>query len=79
MDLRNTIRTIGRSGPVGFGWCFRMRAAIIGVSVSETNAEKMMVTASVTANSRNRRPDDIRHEQQRNQHGDERDRQRHDR
>ena len=33
-----------------------MRAAIIGVSVSETNAEKMMVTASVTANSRNRRP-----------------------
>ena len=33
-----------------------MRAAIIGVSVSETNAEKMIVTASVTANSRNRRP-----------------------
>ena len=28
----------------------------MGVSVSETNAEKMMVTASVTANSRNRRP-----------------------
>ena len=33
-----------------------MRAAIIGVSVSDTNAEKMIVTASVTANSRNNRP-----------------------
>ena len=31
-------------------------AAIMGVRVSETNAEKMMVTARVTANSRNRRP-----------------------
>ena len=28
----------------------------MGVSVRETNAEKMMVTARVTANSRNRRP-----------------------
>ena len=28
----------------------------MGVSVSETNAENMMVTARVTANSRNRRP-----------------------
>ena len=28
----------------------------MGVSVSETNAENMMVTASVTANSRNSRP-----------------------
>ena len=33
-----------------------MRAAIIGVSVSETTAESTMVTASVTANSRNSRP-----------------------
>src|SRR5271168_2897252 len=38
------------------GWCFRIRAAIMGVSVRETNAENMMVTARVTANSRNRRP-----------------------
>ncbi len=33
-----------------------MREHIIGVSVSETTAEIMMVTASVTANSRKRRP-----------------------
>ncbi len=33
-----------------------MRAHIIGVRVSDTTAEMMMVTASVTANSRNRRP-----------------------
>ena len=33
-----------------------MRPAIMGVSVSETNAENTMVTASVTANSRNSRP-----------------------
>ncbi len=33
-----------------------MRAHIIGVSVSDTTAEMMMVTASVTANSRNSRP-----------------------
>jgi hypothetical protein len=33
-----------------------MREHIIGVSVSETTAEMTMVTASVTANSRNRRP-----------------------
>ena len=38
------------------GLCFKMRAAIIGVSVKETKAEKMIVTASVTANSRNSRP-----------------------
>ena len=33
-----------------------MRALIMGVSVRETTAERTMVTASVTANSRNRRP-----------------------
>jgi hypothetical protein len=33
-----------------------MRAAIIGVSVRETTAEMTIVTASVTANSRKRRP-----------------------
>ena len=33
-----------------------MLADIIGVSVSETNAENTIVTASVTANCRNRRP-----------------------
>jgi hypothetical protein len=33
-----------------------MREAIIGVSVSETIAEITIVTASVTANSRKRRP-----------------------
>ncbi len=33
-----------------------MRAHIIGVSVSDTTAEMMIVTASVTANSRKRRP-----------------------
>ena len=33
-----------------------MRDDIIGVSVSETIAEMMIVTASVTANSRKRRP-----------------------
>src|SRR5579863_10286101 len=38
------------------GWWRRMRADIMGVRVSDTKAEKMMVTASVTANSRNRRP-----------------------
>src|SRR5580693_7683510 len=34
----------------------RMRALIMGVRVRETIAEKTMVTASVTANSRNKRP-----------------------
>jgi hypothetical protein len=33
-----------------------MRAAIIGVSVSETTAETRIVTLSVTANSRKSRP-----------------------
>ncbi len=33
-----------------------MRAAIMGVSVSETTSEMAMATASVTANSWNRRP-----------------------
>ncbi len=33
-----------------------MREHIMGVSVSETTAEITMVTASVTANSRKRRP-----------------------
>ena len=33
-----------------------MREHIIGVRVSETTAEMMMVTARVTANSRKRRP-----------------------
>jgi len=33
-----------------------MRALIIGVSVRETTAERIIVTASVTANSRNSRP-----------------------
>ncbi len=36
--------------------CFSILAAIIGVKVRETKAEKMIVTARVTANSRNRRP-----------------------
>ena len=35
---------------------FRMRADIMGVSVMDTAAEMMTVTASVTANSRKRRP-----------------------
>src|ERR1035441_10370605 len=38
------------------GWRRKMRALIMGVSVRETTAETMMVTARVTANSRNRRP-----------------------
>ena len=37
------------------------------------------MTLSVTANSRNSRPDDVAHEQQRNQHRDQRDGQRDDR
>ena len=36
--------------------CFRMRADIMGVRVRDTTAEMMIVTASVTANSRKRRP-----------------------
>ena len=35
---------------------FNQRADIIGTSVSDTTAEIKMVMASVTANSRNRRP-----------------------
>ena len=35
---------------------FRIRADIIGVSVNDTTADNMIVTASVTANSRNSRP-----------------------
>ena len=38
------------------GVCRRMREAIMGVSVRETTAERMMVTAKVTANSRKSRP-----------------------
>ena len=38
------------------GVCLRSRADIIGVSVSDTNAEIRIDTASVTANSRKRRP-----------------------
>jgi hypothetical protein len=53
-------------------------AHIIGTSVSDTTAEISMVTARVTANSRNRRPDDVLHEQQRNEHGDQRDGERND-
>jgi len=34
----------------------RIRAHIIGVSVSDTTADTRMVTLKVTANSRNRRP-----------------------
>ena len=36
--------------------CFRSRALIIGVSVSEIRAEIRIETASVTANSRKSRP-----------------------
>ncbi|MNK78824.1 hypothetical protein D3C87_984720 [compost metagenome] len=39
-----------------FGSCLSQRADIIGTSVSETTPEIRMVIASVTANSRNRRP-----------------------
>jgi hypothetical protein len=38
------------------GVCLSRRAAIIGVSVSETTAEMRIATARVTANSRKRRP-----------------------
>ena len=38
------------------GMCFRSRALIIGVSVSEIRAEIRIETASVTANSRKSRP-----------------------
>ena len=38
------------------GVCVSSRAAIIGVSVSDTAAEIRIVTARVTANSRNKRP-----------------------
>ena len=41
---------------VDSGLCLSSRAAIIGVSVSETTAEKRIVTLNVTANSRNNRP-----------------------
>src|SRR6202034_1586398 len=41
---------------LSFGIWRRIRALIMGVSVRETTAESTMVTASVTANSRNRRP-----------------------
>jgi len=52
------------------GWCFRIRAAIMGVSVRETNAENMMVTASVHREFAEQAAHDIRHEQQGNQHRD---------
>ena len=54
---------------VGFSKC----AHIIGVVVSETTIETTMAVESVTANSRNRRPDDAAHQQNRNEHGDQRD------
>ena len=38
------------------GLCFSRREHIIGVRVSDTTADIMMVTARVTANSRKRRP-----------------------
>ena len=59
--------------------CFNNRAHIIGVSVNDTTAEMRIVTLSVTANSRNNRPDDVTHEQQRDQHGNQGDRERKDR
>ena len=37
-------------------WCLRIFAHSIGTNVSETTAEIRIVTASVIANSRNRRP-----------------------
>ena len=49
---------------------------IIGVSVSETTAEMMMVTARVTGELAEETADDIAHKQQRDEHGDQRDGQR---
>ena len=48
------------------------RAHIIGVSVSDTKAEIRIATASVIANSWNSAPDHVAHEQQRDQHRDQR-------
>ena len=42
--------------PCGRSSLLSMRPLIIGTSVSDTTAEMRMVIASVTANSRNRRP-----------------------
>ena len=50
--------SVARNSRVCFssGVCFSSREHIIGVSVSDTTAETRIVTASVTANSRNSRP-----------------------
>ena len=45
--------------------CFNSREHIIGVRVSDTIAEVTTAMVRVSANSRNIRPDQARHEQQR--------------
>ena len=52
---------------------------IIGVSVSDTTAEMRIVTLERDRELAEQTPDDVAHEQQRNQHGDQRHRQRDDR
>ena len=54
--LEHAFRCLVEASLLASGLWRRMREHIIGVRVSETTAEMMMVTARVTANSRNRRP-----------------------
>ena len=55
------------------------REHIIGVRVSETSSETRIVIDTVIPNSRNSRPDDPAHQEQRDEDGDERQADRHDR
>ncbi len=55
-----------------------MRAHSIGVSVSDTKPETRIATEIVAANSRNTRPDDAAHEEDGDEHGHERQRDRDD-
>ena len=72
--LETPARTCGRSRPsaLPLALCLRMRAHIIGVSVSETTADRMMVTAKRDGELAEEASHHIAHEQQRDKHSDER-------
>ena len=78
MTPTKTRRKPDRSGPAGRRPVAQKLGAHHRVKVSETKADTRIATESVTANSR-KSPDDVAHEKQRDQDGDERYRQGQDR